>query len=172
MPFQPNFSVAQFSGTPSSFSITDTSIGSDPSITYRRVYLLQANGTFLVPQGTTTDYIIWPLANDTITLDVLTQDSALSITIQWMNALNQKVTDKTNSFAFTAYNETFYYGLSQDLVGNSNLSSSTSWFEWMLDLRVQLDSAQQAISFASDIYTAQAALNRATYISSNSSFFF
>ena len=172
MSFVANFQAEQFSGTPSSFTLTDTSTGSDPSITYRRVYLLQANGSFLVPQGTTTDYIVWDYADASIILDVLAQDTALSITVQWMNALNGVVTYKTTSFAFTAYNETFYYGLSQSLVGNANLSASTQWFEWMMDLRVQLDSCSQAISYASDIYTAQAALNRATYISTNSSYFF
>ena len=172
MSFQPNFTASQYSGQPSIINLTDTSTGSDGTIAKRRVYLLQANGTFLVPQGTTTDYIDWNLAQTTIALNVLSQDSALSVTVQWLTAGNAVVTSKTISFAFTAYNDTFYYGLNQDLVGNSNLSSSTDWFQWMIDLRVQIDSANQAIAFASDIYTAQAALNRATYISNNSSFFF
>ena len=172
MSFVPNFETEQFSGTPSSFTIIDTSTGSDPSIAKRRVYLLQANGTFLVPQGTTTDYIEWNLADPTITLNVLTQDSALSITVQWLTSGNTVVTSLTQSFAFTAYNDTFFYGLCQDLVGNSNLSASQDWYQWMLDLRVQLDSAKFAIQFASDIFTAQSALNKATYISTNSSYFF
>jgi len=37
---------------------------------------------------------------------------------------------------------------------------------------VEIDSANQSITFASDIYSAQAALNRATYISTNQAFFF
>ena len=172
MPLVPNFTASQSSGTPSIITLTDTSTGSDVSITKRRVYLLQANGAFLVPAGTTTDYINWPLAQSNIDLDVLSQDSALSITVQWLSVTDTVVTSKTISFAFTAYNDTFYYGLNQDLVGNSSLSSSVNWFQFMSDLKVQLDSAQQAITFASDIYTAQTALNRATYISTNSSYFF
>ena len=172
MSFVPNFTAEQFSGTPSEITLTDTSVGSDPTITSRRVYLLQANGTFLVPAGTTTDYIVWNIADASITLDVLSQDTALSVTVQWKNALNATVTSKTISFSFDAYNYTFYYGLNQSLVGNSNLSASTSWFQWMSSVKIQIDSAQQAITFASDIFSAQAALNRATYISTNSSFFF
>jgi hypothetical protein len=172
MAFIPNFTASQVSGTPSVITLTDTSTGSDVTIAKRRVYLLQANGTFLVPAGTTTDYIDWPLANTSTSLNVLTQDSALSVTVQWLTSANAVVTTKTISFAFTAYNDTFYYGLSQSLVGNSNLAASTDWFGWMMDLRVQLDSAQQAIAFASDIYTSQAALNRATFISTNSAYFF
>jgi hypothetical protein len=78
----------------------------------------------------------------------------------------------TTSYAFTAYNETFYYGLTESQVANSNLSASTNWYQTKLVLRVEIDSATQAITFASDIFTAQAALNRATYISTNQAYFF
>jgi hypothetical protein len=172
MPLVPNFTASQFSGTPSVITLTDTSTGSDVAITSRRVYLLQANGTFLVPAGTTTDYVVWDLVDTSIDLDVLSQDSALSITVQWMSSTNTIVTSKTISFAFTAYNETFYYGLTESQVANSNLSASTNWYQSKLVLRVEIDSADQSITFASDIYSAQAALNRATYISTNQALFF
>jgi hypothetical protein len=172
MPLVPNFTASQFSGTPSVITLNDTSTGSDVTIASRRVYLLQANGTFLVPAGTTTDYVVWDLVDTSIDLDVLSQDSALSITVQWMSSTNTIVTSKTISFAFTAYNETFYYGLTESQVANSNLSASTNWYQTKLVLRVEIDSADQAITFASDIYSAQAALNRATYISTNQALFF
>ena len=89
-----------------------------------------------------------------------------------MSGINTVVTSKTISFAFTAYNETFYYGLTESQVANSNLSASTNWYQTKLILRVEIDSADQAITFASDIYSAQAALNRATYISTNQAYFF
>ena len=172
MPFVPNFTASQYSGTPSIITLTDTSTGSDVTIVSRRVYLLQANGTFLVPTGNQQLYILWDLVDPSIDIDVLSQDTALSITVQWMNAANAVVTSKTISFAFTAYNETFYYGLTESQVANSNLTASTNWYQTKLVLRVEIDSALQAITFASDIYSAQAALNRATFISTNQSFFF
>lgn len=134
--------------------------------------MMQANGTYLVPSGTNTDYIEWALADTSKSLDVLAQDSALSITVQWLNSSNVVVQYKTNVYAFTAYNETFYYGLTEDQVANSNLTASQDWYGWKMALRVELDSAYQAISFASDIFSAQSALNRATYISTNSNYFF
>ena len=172
MPLVPNFTASQYSGTPSVITLTDTSTGSDVPIASRRVYLLQANGTFLVPAGNTTDYIEWDLVDTSISIDVLSQDTALSITVQWMSGINTVVTSKTISFAFTAYNETFYYGLTESQVANSNLTASTNWYQTKLILRVEIDSADQAITFASDIYSAQAALNRATFISTNQSYFF
>jgi hypothetical protein len=172
MPISPNFTASQNSGTPNIITLTDTSTGSDGTITKRRVYLLQSDGTYLVPAGTSTSFIEWSLADVSISLNVLTQDSALSITVQWLTSANTVVANKTTSFAFTAYNETFYYGLTESQVANANLTASTNWYQTKMILRVELDSAYQAISFASDIFSAQSALNRATFISTNSSFFF
>ena len=172
MPLSPNFTASQNSGTPNLIFLTDTSTGSDGTITKRRIYLLQSNGTYLVPAGTVTDYIEWALVDVTTSLNVLIQDTALSITVQWLSAANVVVANKTTSFAFTAYNETFYYGLTESEVANANLTASTNWYQTKMILRVELDSAYQAISFASDIFSAQAALNRATFISTNQSYFF
>ena len=172
MPLSPNFTASQNSGTPNLIFLTDTSTGSDGTITKRRIYLLQSNGTYLVPTGTATNYIEWALVDTTTSLNVLIQDTALSITVQWLTASNVVVATKTTSFAFTAYNETFYYGLTESQVANANLTASTNWYQTKMILRVELDSAYQAISFASDIFSAQAALNRATFISTNQSYFF
>ena len=172
MPLSPNFTASQNSGTPNLIFLTDTSTGSDGTITKRRIYLLQSDGTYLVPAGTVTDYIEWALVDVTTSLNVLIQDTALSITVEWLTASNVVVANKTTSFAFTAYNETFYYGLTESQVANANLTASTNWYQTKMILRVELDSAYQAISFASDIFSAQAALNRATFISTNQSYFF
>ena len=172
MPLSPNFTASQKSGTPNLIFLTDTSTGSDGTITKRRIYLLQSDGTYLVPAGTATNYIEWALVDVTTSLNVLIQDTALSITVQWLTASNVVVANKTTSFAFTAYNETFYYGLTESQVANANLTASTNWYQTKMILRVELDSAYQAISFASDIFSAQAALNRATFISTNQSYFF
>jgi hypothetical protein len=172
MPISPSFTASQNSGTPNLIFLTDTSTGTDVTITKRRIYLLQSNGTYLVPAGTNTDYIEWALVDTTTSLNVLIQDTALSITVQWLTAGNVEVASVTTSFAFTAYNETFYYGLTESQVANANLTASTNWYQTKMILRVELDSAYQAISFASDIFSAQAALNRATFISTNQSYFF
>lgn len=172
MPLSPNFTASQNSGTPNLIFLTDTSTGSDGTITKRRIYLLQSDGTYLVPAGTVTNYIEWALVDVTTSLNVLIQDTALSITVEWLTASNVVVANKTTSFAFTAYNETFYYGLTESQVANANLTASTNWYQTKMILRVELDSAYQAISFASDIFSAQAALNRATFISTNQSYFF
>jgi hypothetical protein len=174
MALTPNFTVLQNSGTPSYLNFTDTSTGSDGSIVSRRIYMLQSDGTYLVPDGTTTDYVVWSLASATISLDVLSQDAALTITVNWVDVSGNAVEDKTTTYGFTAYSETFYYGLSQSEVPitNPNVATSTNYYQNKMLLRVFIDSADQAVSFASDIYSAQVALDSAAFLIANANFNF
>src|SRR6478752_1919626 len=107
----PNFSATQAAGTPESISVTDTSVGSDVGLTSRRVYLEQSDGTYLVPSGTTTDYVLWDISDASIDIDdILTQDTALSIRVDWMTGSVVTYT-KTIAYGFQAFGENFYYGL-------------------------------------------------------------
>ena len=103
MPLAPNFTASQFTGTPSYITLTDTSTGSDVTIVSRKVFIQSAFGTFLVPSGTSTQYFVWALANTSTTVSVLTQDTAVSITVQWCDAGGNPVVSKTTSYALTAY---------------------------------------------------------------------
>lgn len=172
MALNPNFSASQNSGTPNIITLTDTSSGSDVDITQRRVYLLQSNGEYLVPAGVTTDYVEWDISDSSISLDVLTQDTALTVTVEWLDVSNVVLYDKTLSFGFTAYNETFYYGLTQDLVANPALYQSKDWFLNKMRLRVYIDSGNQAVSFASDIVSAQISYDLATQMQTNQNYYF
>jgi hypothetical protein len=174
MALSPNFSCSQNAGTPSTFTIQDTSTGSDGSVTQRRVYLLQADGTYLVPSGVTTNYIEWPIANSTISLNVLNQDTALEITVQWLNVSNAVLYDKTQAFGFDAFGQSFYYGLTQTQVPiiNPQVALSTNYYYNKMVLRVLLDSAAQAISYASDIYSAQVCYDSETQMINNANYYF
>jgi RecB family endonuclease NucS len=103
----PAFTVAQTVGNPSVLVITDTSTGSDGTITQRRVYLQKADGTYLVPDGTTTDYIEWALADTEIEIDALDKDYGLSILVEWLNVSDVVVEDLEDEYALSLYNETF-----------------------------------------------------------------
>ena len=90
MPITPNFSTSQTLGVPESINFTDTSTGSDVNIVTRHVYMQAYDGTFLVQEGTTTDYEIWDYAASTITFDVLPLSGldtglidAAPLTISW-----------------------------------------------------------------------------------------
>jgi hypothetical protein len=169
----PNFTVTQNSGTPSYLNFTDTSV-SLVGVAARRIYLLQSDGTYLVPSGNSTDYILWAYASSTISLDVLTQDTALTITVDWVDSGGTALYTKEVAYGFSAYAETFYYNLTQGEVPITNPSVvlSTNYFQNKMLLRVFIDSAAQAISFASDVYSAQNSYDSATFLMNNANFNF
>lgn len=171
--FTPNFTTSQSSGLPNIIVANDSSTGSDVNISQRRIFLLKSDGTYLVPTGTTTNYVQWALANSSINLDVLKKDMGLTITVQWLNVNNVVLYTSTISFGFTAYNETFYYGLTQGEVPivTPNIIN-TDYYQNKMLLRVFLDSGNQSISFAGDIYNAQNCYDNATYLVSNANFNF
>ncbi len=79
-----SFTVSQPIGNPSSIIFIDTSTDIDPNVSERHIYLQKADGTFLVPTGSSTDYIIWPLAYTTFEITgILEKDRALNITVEW-----------------------------------------------------------------------------------------
>lgn len=171
--FTPNFTTSQSSGLPNIIVANDSSTGSDVNISQRRIFLLKSDGTYLVPTGTTTNYVQWALANSSINLDVLKKDMGLTITVQWLNVNNVVLYTSTISFGFTAYNETFYYGLTQGEVPivTPNIIN-TDYYQNKMLLRVWIDSGNQSVSFASDIYSAQIAYDNATYLCNNQNLFF
>lgn len=172
MPLNASYTVQQNSGSPSILLFTDTSTGSDVSVTKRRIFLLQANGTYLVPSGVTTNYIDWALADTTKSVDVLTADTALQVTVQWLDSNNVVLYTVTTAFGFSAYGETFYYNLTQLQQANPQIINATTFYTAKMMLRVELDSAAQAISFAGDINSAQQCFNRANNFITNQNYYF
>lgn len=173
MALTPNFTGSQNSGTPSTVSFTDTSTGSDGAITKRRIFLLQSDGTYLTGDGT-VNYDDWAYADSSISLDVLSQDTALDVTVQWLDVSNTVLYTKTIAFGFQAFGETFYYSLTQNQVPitNPNVALSTNYYQNKMIFRVLLDSAAQAIEFASDIYSAQNCYDQEQNMINNQAFYF
>jgi len=167
-----NFTATQNSGEPSQIVLTDTSTGSDVSITQRRVYLAKSDGTFLVPTGTTTEYIAWSYSDTTITIDALDKDYALEVTVEWLNVTNTVLYVKVSLYGFTLYNETFDYQCSQMLSANQRLANDNNFSQNRTKLRTELDSGNQALTFASDISASQLCYNRATDLRTNSQYFY
>lgn len=169
----PNFTCTQTLGVPGSINFVDLSTGSDILVVSRRIYILTANGSYLVESGNPLTYSLWPVPLSTgITLAVLTQDTAPSIRVDYMNAGGAILYSKTIPFSFTLNTEQFYYTLTQTQTSSPSITQDTNYYNNKMILRVNIDSANQAISFAGDIYSAQAALDRATYMINNENDFF
>lgn len=172
MAFVPNFAVSQTVGAPSIITITDSSTGSDVLITQRRVYLQTSGGTFLVASGTTTDYTQWAIADASISINCLNVDYGLRVYVEWLNVSNVPLYDKTSYVGVTLYNETFDYGLTQNLAQNSALSTDNNFMSNKSLFRTYIDSGDQAISLNSDIYAAQLCYDKATEMRDNAQYLF
>lgn len=172
MSFTQDFSVVQVVGYPSKIVITDTSTGSDGSIASRRVYLKKADGTFLVPSGTATQYIVWDYADASITIDALDKDYCLLITVEWLDSGGGQLYAKTALQGETLYNETFSYYLSQMVASNPYLMNDNDYFINMSALRTCIDAGNNAISIGADQMTAQLCYDNATALRISSQYYY
>jgi hypothetical protein len=169
----PNFTANQTALLPTTLSVTDASTGSDAAITQRRIYLIKADETYLVPSGTTTDFIQWAYAQSIKTIaNVLSEDVALNIQVDWLDVDDEVLYTKTILYDLPNFGELFDLGLCKQMASTPNIINSTDFFLNKMKFRVCLDSAAQAVSLGDDIYSAQGALDIETYLQSNTQFFY
>jgi len=175
------FSTSQTVGSPASVNLTDLSTGTDVLAVERRIYVVNAAGQYLTENYTVSDsvaYIPFPIADGaTITLEnILSVDTAVYITLTYNNVSGGVVATATNLKGFTLYNETFYYSLTQAQAMQNQpppmIIQDSNYFTNKSTLRTQIDDGDQAIELGSDITTAQAAYDRATYMVLNQNIFF
>jgi len=175
------FSTSQVSGAPNEIVITDESTGSDVTASTRRVYLVNSAGEYITEDGTTAAvaYTEWPIASGSeLTLDVLTSDMALNITLSYVTSGGAVANGATltDLNGFTLYNETFYYSLTQAQASQSQpppmIIQDSNYYMNKLILRTNIDSGNQAISLGDDITNAQNCYDLATWMVQNQSDFF
>lgn len=118
------------------------------------------------------DYNYWPYADDSISLDILDKDYALTLIVNWLGATNNVLYTQTILTFFGSFNEEFDYSLTSLESSDPQYIASTNWYNYRIKLRVEMDNAEQAIVQASSIGNAQASLDRATYMRENQSLFF
>lgn len=172
MSFSPLFTVTQPLGTPSDVTLTDSSSGSDGNITQRRAYISTWNNTFLVEEGTSTQYEPWALVDTSIELDLLDKDYGVKVVIQWLDVSNNVLYDKVGYFGLTEFNEEFDYGLTQNVASNALLMNDNNFWNNKTKLRTLIESGNNAITNVSDIYAAQQCYDMATELRTNSQYYF
>lgn len=169
-----SFTASSVSGEPSQILFSDTSTGTDVAVTNRRLYISDDTGAFIVEAGTSTEYEIWalPLIN-TITLDLLSQASALKIVCQWLNVSNGVLYDYTIAAeGFTEFLEEFLYSQTQLMAANPLLINDNNFWQNYSKCRTLTDAGNQAILQASDLYNAQQCYDAATEIMNNAQYLF
>lgn len=167
------FTATQSVGEPSEVMLTSVTAGTDGTITQRRVYFITDSGEFLVEEGVETEYNTWALGDNPITLDVLgTSDKACRVVVEWLNVSDVVVYDSTQYIGFTLYNETEDYTQTQMCAANPLLVNDNNFFKNKQLLRMYIDSGNNAISFANDLYNAQLCYDKATAIRESSQYSF
>lgn len=168
-----SFSVSQYYTSPSVIVWTDTSTGTDVAVTKRRIFLQLADGSYLVPDGTTTAYI--ETTESTVELDVLTEDKAINITVQWLDNSNTVLYDSDSLdtlFCFPMYAKNYLSGLTTAQTGNSQLVKDGDYWHNKIEMLGWVKSAEDAVTFNADIYGAQYCLDKAaTFIDNPVKFF-
>lgn len=173
MPLSPAFTVSQSAETPANVTFEDTSTGSDVAVTQRRIYVTDSNGDYVTPSGTSTDYIAWPLATNPITVqDLLTEDLAVSITVQWLNVSNTVLYEETEVFCLREFNIQNFIYLIQNQALTPGIVQDTNYFSNLALYWINIEGANTMIVDAADLAGSQNCLNRATEMMNNQLLFF
>lgn len=172
MAFSQNFTVAQTSANPAYIIVTDTSTGTDGLIVGRRITIKDSNGDYIVPAGTTTNYIPWPLLDDPISLNVLTQDMAVNIMVEWLYAGDIPQYELNNNYCLTEFNKQFLYYLIQLQSLTFNVIQDNNYWGNVGTFWTNIIGAINSVAIGDDIFSSQVCLNRATFMAQNQSTFF
>jgi hypothetical protein len=158
MAFNGNISVSQGLNV-QSFTLTDTSTGSDPSLTGRTISLFQSDGDLLGGS-----VIQWPLSSgSTITLnDVLVPwDYSLNILVEWQSSspIPGSVYSKSTLATFDGQSNEFAYSLVQQISSNQGITRNKDYLYNLALINSDILNAQRCNNFG-DQGAAQECLNR------------
>jgi hypothetical protein len=173
MSFDPNFSDSQTT-VPQNFVTTDTSVGSNPSITDRQTLLQLSDNTYLNYSGATVNYIDFPLSlgSSIEIVGLLPVDYAISQTVKWLDSGGGTLYSKTLSFCFTENLEQFMYSLVMAIAANRGILQNTNYMSNCFAISMFTTYAQLAVETGNDIGSAQQLLDMATYMQQNQTNFF
>jgi hypothetical protein len=163
MPITPNFTVSATTDA-STYTITDSSTGSDVGLTSRKIYL------YTVANELLQAVLNWDYADASTTIE-LEYDIALNVRIEWLTGVTVSYSKEILN-AFTEYGEDFYYNLTQDQSANPEKLRDYDYYKNKMMFRVELDSATQAIDQGSDLFSAQKPIDRYRFLMQKSQLFF
>lgn len=172
MSFSPAFTIAQVALNPALIYATDSSTGVDAAIAKRRITFTTSTGTTLVVAGTTTSYNAWALADTTASFNVLTQDYALSILVQWLDVNNVVLYSSTQTYCLAYYNKQFMYYLTNQESLTPSILQDTNYVSNKTALWVSIQGALNAVTFGADIAASQNELNIGTNLRLNQNLYF
>lgn len=171
MAFAGSFTTSQGSNI-AEFTLTDNSTDWDATITNRVIYPYKIDGSLL--GGEAVDWPIDAGVGDTITLDILDKDYALSIVVVWevpSPELGGAYT-KTCIVCFVGYSNNFIYGIIQQMAASPSITNDSNYLNSLSNVQTYLDSAILSTENFSDQFNSQSNLDRIYYIQQNQTLYF
>lgn len=174
MAFTGAFTVTQ--NSESTITLTDSSTGSDATITERRIYIYKWDNTTIVPDGTDTDYIVWDISDTTKTLDdIFSRDYAVNIEVDWITA----TPDPANTYTETVLYDFYWYTMlflcsltAEQQARNPDIFAERNFMFNKFQLYTYVLDSQNAVSLMTNIYLAQRSLDKAYEMMQNQSTYF
>lgn len=169
MAFNANYSTSQGVDV-TSFTITDTSTGSDPNLVTRSISLFKTDNTLLGGSA-----IAWPLSDGSSKLisGLLTRDFSLNIVVTWTSSspIPGSTYTKAGVVTFTGNSNEFAYGLLQQIAANQSITNDNGFLMNLALVNSDIRNAERATTYA-DQGNAQAALDRIYNFIVNQNFYF
>lgn len=168
MALVPSVTVSNNSVSTNTFTLVDTSTGSDGAIASRQIFIYLVDNSQAAGSP-----VSFPLsAGSSISPSILTQDFAYSITVNWLDGSGNALYTFSIIGVFTGFLEWFYYGLVQSIAAQSNIQNDQVFTTNLGRLRTYIDSANQSISIGGSIYNAQNMILLAQQLQQNSTLYF
>lgn len=173
MSFSPSFTCGASPSDPAAVVFTDDSVGSDVLILARRIYVTDNDGNAVVPSGTSTAYIEWPYATNPLTvLNLLTQDTACNVDVQWLGAGNVVLYETDNDFCFREFNIQQFIYLIQNQALTPGIVQDANYISNLCQYWINIVGGNTMVEDAEDLSGSQNCLNRATEFLQNESKYF
>lgn len=168
-----NFTSSESLSSNNLVTFTDTSTGTDLTITTRRIYIRLANGNWLTTAGesTTSAYESWSYSLATIQLDLLSRSTTANVTVEWYAGASLVYT-KTILMEWDLYDYVFLFGLLSAQTSFPAVNDNQGYWPNSFAMITNLFQSESAVTNMDDLYSSQAALDRNQYFIDNQSMFF
>ncbi len=174
MALTPNFSSVESLASPNLVTFTDTSSGSDGAISSRTITITLANGNYLTTAGqsSTPASEVWPYADSTITLDLLTGSTVGNVVVKWLNVGGAVLYSKTILTEWNLYDYLFAFELVQSQTATPNIILDTNYYASFFKFITNIFSGEAALTVGNDIYSCDAAIQKNAFIIANENIYF
>ncbi len=169
-----SFSVTESLANNNVVTFTDTSSGTDNTLTVRTIEIKLANGNWLDENGnesTTQVFITWPYVDTSIILDILSQSTATTIIVRWFAGSTEAYISE-DVFCFNLYDYLFMLQVLQGNTSAPNQIQDTNFYSNSIQFIVNLFNEENSIDPGADIYSSQNAMNQNLLMINNESLFF